>query len=92
MNIIKIVPQPCSVHIMPFHLLHIGVLTTLLKMGCFRQLFGVLNVHSSTTPNRVFLKSLFEGVNGHLQNTLTSGSETLKAVLCKCFHILFSTP
>ena len=40
-----------------------------------------LNVHSSMTPNRVFLKPSFEGVTGHPQNTLTSASESLKVVL-----------
>ena len=49
---------------------------------------GYLNVHSSTTPNRVFLKLPFEGVTDHPQKTLTSASESLKGVLCKHFHIL----
>ena len=61
-------------------------------MGCSEQLFGVLTVHSSTTPNRVFIKPPFEGVTGHPQNTLTSDSESLKRVLCKYFHISFSPP
>ena len=43
--------------------------------GCF----GCLNVHSSNTPNRVFLKPAFEGVTGHSQITLTSGSESFNA-------------
>ena len=60
------------------------------KNGVFRNsCLGCLYVYSSTTPNRVFLKPPFEGVTGHPQNTLTSGSESLKGVLCKYFHILF---
>ena len=51
---------------------------------------GCLNVHSSTTPNRVFLKPPFEGVTGHPQNTLTIGSESLKGVLCKYLHSINS--
>ena len=51
------------------------------KNGVFQNsCLGCLNVHSSTTPNRVFLKPLFEGVTGHPQNTLTIGSESLKGV------------
>ena len=57
------------------------------KNGVFQNSsLGCLNVHSSTTSNRVFLKPPFEGVTGHPQNTLTSGSESLKGVLCKYFH------
>ena len=57
------------------------------KNGVFQNsCLGCLNVHSSTTPNRVFLKPLFEGVTGHPQNTLTIGSESLKGVLCKYLH------
>ena len=51
---------------------------------------GCLNVHSSTTPNRVLLKPPFEGVTGHPQNTLTIGSESLKGVLCKFVHSINS--
>ena len=59
------------------------------KNGVFQNSsLECLNVHSSTTPNRVFLKSPIEGVTGHPQNTLTSGSESLKGVLCKYFHII----
>ena len=62
------------------------------KNGVFQNsCLWCLNVHSSTTPNRVFLKPQCEGVTGHPQNTLTSGSESLKVVLCKYFHISFST-
>ena len=55
------------------------------KNGVFKNSsLGCLNViHSSTTPNRVFFKPPFEGVTGHPQNTLTSGIESLKGVLCK---------
>ena len=36
------------------------------KNGVFQNsCLGCLYVHSSTTPNRVFLKPLFEGVTGH---------------------------
>ena len=57
------------------------------KNGVFQNSsLGCLYVHSSTTPNRVFLKPPFEGVTGHPQNTLTSGSESLKGVLCKYFY------
>ena len=36
------------------------------KNGVFRYSYlGCLYVHSSTTPNRVFLKPPFEGVTGH---------------------------
>ena len=41
---------------------------------------GCLYVHSSTTPNRVFLKPSFEGVTGHPQNTLTSGRMSLRVI------------
>ena len=51
---------------------------------------GCSNVHSSTTPNRVFLKPPFEGVTGHPQNTLTIGSESLKGVLWKYLHSIYS--
>ena len=51
---------------------------------------GCLNVHSSTTPYRVFLKPPFEGVTGHLQNTLPIGSESLKGVLWKYLHSINS--
>ena len=51
-----------------------------------------LNVLSPTTSNRVFLKPTFEGVNGHLQNTFTCDSESIKGVLRKYIHISFSTP
>ena len=58
------------------------------KNGVFQNSFlGCLNVHSSTTPNRVSLKPLFEGVTGHPQNTLTIGSESL---LCKYLHTINS--
>ena len=63
------------------------------KNGVFQNsCLGCWNVYSSTTPNRVFLKPPFEGVTGHPQNTLTSGSESLKGVLWKDFHISFNTP
>ena len=56
--------------------------TCTVKNGVFQNsCLGCLNVHSSTTPNRVFLKPLFEGVTGHLQNTFASASESLKGVL-----------
>ena len=60
------------------------------KNGVFQNsCLGCLHVHSSTTPNWVFLKPPFEGVTGHPQNTLPSGSESLKAVLCKnCIYTL----
>ena len=55
------------------------------KNGVFQNsCLGCLNVHSSTTPNRVFLKPPFEGVTGHPQITLTSltsGNESFKGVL-----------
>ena len=52
------------------------------KCGGFQNSYlGCLNVHSSTTLNRVFFKLLFEGVTGHPQNTFTSASESLKGVL-----------
>ena len=61
------------------------------KNGVFQNsCLGCLYVHSSTTPNRVFLKPPFEGVTGHPQNTLTSGSESLKGVLCKYLHSINS--
>ena len=61
---------------------------TLLKMGCFRTaVSGIL----MSTPQRVFLKLPFEGVTGHPQNTVTSASESLKEVICKYFHISFSS-
>ena len=41
-----------------------------------------------STPNRVFFKPPFEGVTGHPQNTLTSGSESLKEVLCKYLYYI----
>ena len=51
------------------------------KNGVFQNsCLRCLNVHSSTTPNRVFLKPPFESVTGHPQNTLTIGSESLKGV------------
>ena len=55
---------------------------------CQNSCLGCLNVHSSNTPNRVFLKIKppFEGVTGHPQNTLTSGSESLNGLLCKYLH------
>ena len=61
------------------------------KNGVFQNsCLGCLNVHSSTTPNRVFLKPPFEGVTGQPQNTLTIGSESLKGVLCKYLHSINS--
>ena len=61
------------------------------KNGEFQNsCLGCMNVHSSTTPNRVFLKPPFEGVTGHPQNTLTNGSESLKGVLCKYLHSINS--
>ena len=65
--------------------------TYTVKNGVFQNSFlGCLYVHSSTTPNRVFLKPPFEGVTGHPQNTLTSDSESLKRVLCKYLHYINS--
>ena len=61
------------------------------KNGVFENsCLGCLYVHSSTTPNKVFLKPPFEGVTGHPQNTLTSGSESLNGVLCKYLHSINS--
>ena len=61
------------------------------KNGVFQNSsLGCLNLHSSTTPNRVLLKPPFEGVTGHPQNTLTIGSESLKGVLCKFLHSINS--
>ena len=61
------------------------------KNGVFQKSsWGCLNVHSSTTPNRVFLKPAFEGVAEHPQNTLTSSSESLKGMLCKYLHSINS--
>ena len=61
------------------------------KNGVFQNsCLGCLYVHSSTTPNRGFLKPPFEGVTGHRQKTLTSGSESLKGVLCKNLHSINS--
>ena len=64
--------------------------TNTVKNRVFQNSFlGVLHVHSSTTPNRMFLKPPFEGVTEHPQNTLPSGSESLKVVLCKnCTYTL----
>ena len=57
----------------------IGGRTIFVKNEVFQiSCLGCLNVHSSTTPNRVFLKPLLEGVTGQPQNTLTIGSESLK--------------
>ena len=68
------------------------VCTITVKNGVFQnRCLGCLNIHSSTTPNKVFLKPPCEGVTGHPQNTLKSGRESLKVVLCKYFHISFST-
>ena len=65
--------------------------TYTVKNGVFQNsCLGCLNVHSSTTPNRVLLKPLFKGVTGHPQNTLTNGSESLKGVLCKYLHSINS--
>ena len=61
------------------------------KNGVFQNsCLGCLYVHSSTTPNRMFLKPPPEGVTGHPQNTLTSGSESLKGMLCKYLHTINS--
>ena len=61
------------------------------KNGVFQNsCLGCLYVHSSTTPNRVFLKPPFEGVTEHPQNTITSGSESFKGVLCKYLHSINS--
>ena len=65
--------------------------TYTVKNGVFQnRCLGCLNIHSSTIPNRVFLKPPFEGVTGHPQNTLTSGSESLKGVLCKYLYSINS--
>ena len=57
------------------------------KNGVFQNsCLGCLNVHSSSTPNRVFFKPPFEGATGHPQNTPTIDSESLKGVLCKYLH------
>ena len=43
------------------------------QAGCLvfqNSSLGCLNIHSSTTPNRVFLKPPYDGVTGHPQNTL----------------------
>ena len=41
------------------------------KNGVFQNSsLGCLNVHSSTTPNRVFLKLPFDGVSGHPRTPL----------------------
>ena len=43
-----------------------GELEYTVKNGVFQNsCLGCLYVHSSTTPNRVFLKPPFEGVTGH---------------------------
>ena len=61
------------------------------KNGVFQNsCLGCLYVHSSTTPNRVFLKPPLEGVTGHPQNTIISDSESLKGVLCKYLHSINS--
>ena len=52
--------------------------------SCLRCLY----VHSSTTPNRVFLKPPFEGVTGHPENTLTSGSELLNGCYANTYILL----
>ena len=58
-----------------------AVLSYTVKNGVFQNsCLGCLNVHSSTIPNRTFLKLPFEGVTGHPQNTLTSGSESRKGL------------
>ena len=50
-------PDPFAVETDAFHTVKNGVF----QNSCL----GCLYVHSSTTPNRVFLKPPFEGVTGH---------------------------
>ena len=82
---------PCIPGLVQTNITNSAEETCTVKNGVFQNsCLGCLYVHSSTTPNRVFLKPPFEGVTGHPQNTLTSGSESLKGVLCKYLHSINS--
>ena len=58
------------------------------KNGVFRnRCLGCLNVHSSTTPNRVFLKPPFEGVTGHPRTALQVAVNHLKGCYANNYTI-----
>ena len=59
------------------------------KNGVFQNSYlGCLNVHSSTTPNRVFLKPPFEGVTGHPKTPLQLAVNHSKGCYANTYTLL----